>query len=77
MLENSLNDLVKNLAKQEIKTGNLNELVNKTGLSKHWFYEVSKGGIKDPRCSAVVKFLSAINHPLSKQITAHCEQDAA
>lgn len=76
MSDTNLNSLVKDLAKKEIQSGNLNSLVNKTGLSKHWFYEVSKGGIKDPRCSAVVKFLVAINHPLSKQIKAHCDKAA-
>ena len=72
----NLNSLVSGLAKEEIKSGNLNGLVEKTGLSKHWFYEVSKGGIKDPRCSAVVKFLVAINHPLSRQIKVHCDKAA-
>lgn len=63
-----LNELVSDLASEQIEAGNIPDLMKKTGLSKHWFYEVSKGNTKDPRCSTVVKFLDAIQHPLGKEI---------
>lgn len=59
-----LNILIKKLVSKEIKAGNLKSLCQATGLSKHWFYEVKKGGIKDPGISAVYKFLKAIDNPI-------------
>lgn len=63
--------MVANLVTEEISKGNIATLTKSTGLSKHWFYEISKGGIVDPRSSAIIKFLKAIDHPLIKEINKH------
>ncbi|MGB0895656.1 MAG: hypothetical protein ACPGUD_14775, partial [Parashewanella sp.] len=71
------NKLISELATEQIENGNLPRLTKTTGLSKHWFYEVSKGNTKDPRTSTVIKFLDAIDHPLSQEIQKHIKSEAA
>jgi len=68
----TLNVLMQSLVKEAVDNKQAYALAKKSGLSVHWFYEVAKGRIKDPRSSAVDKFLQAIDHPLYNEINKHC-----
>lgn len=64
----NIRKMIKDLVIEQIDKKNIGKLVSKTGLSKHWFYNLAKAENPDPLLSSAIKFLSAIEHPLSRKL---------